>query len=471
MELFYIKDLIFAINGKCITIIEDYYNIPFNGISIDSRTIKNGDVYFAIKGDRYDGHNFIVEAVEKGAIAIVCLENKINLIKSFTVNNSHIIVVGVKDTVIALGKFAEVYRDKFKKVKIVCVTGSNGKTTTKEMLVSILNQKGVSLSNKGNFNNRIGLPLSIFNLTSDIEYAVFEIGTSMYGEIKTLSSILKPDIGIITNIGFSHLETFNSKSGVFQEKKEMFNNIKNNGFMVINNDDVFLSTMKHKNLKITTFALNAEADVYAKNISMGPKRTDFKLFYRDIFINISMPVIGRFNVLNALGAASCGISLGFSLKEIKYGIETFVPPKMRMETYITKTGIILINDAYNSNPSSVKESITTVLEIYSKKKINLVLGDMLELGNKAAYHHFQLGKFLNYKNINSIHLVGKMSLYAKKALCKEKVFYSRITCILLKKLEQFIIDINSVFLFKASRSMQLDKLFIEFRNFLEKKGK
>ncbi|MDR1259922.1 MAG: UDP-N-acetylmuramoyl-tripeptide--D-alanyl-D-alanine ligase [Endomicrobium sp.] len=462
---FNLKDLIYSVNGKAIRW-NSNSDILAKGVSIDSRIIQKEEVYFAIRGNYYDGHNFIKEAIENGAIAVVCSKDKSKFIKHFI--NSCIVIL-VEDTIVALGSFAKAYRIKFKNVKIVGVTGSNGKTTTKEMIISIFNERGESFASKGNFNNRIGLPLSMFGLTSDIKYAVFELGTSLQGEIGILSDILKPDIGIITNIGFSHLRTFVSKKGVFQEKKKLFNNVKNNGFIIINNDDKFLSTImiKSKNHKIITFALNTIADVYAKNVILNIKKTDFELFYKNSSVKISMHAKGTFNVLNALGAASCAIGFGFSLQEIKNGIENFMLPKMRMETYITKTGIVLINDAYNSNPSSIKESIIMLFQTYIGKKINLVFGDMLELGNKSAYYHSQLGKFLNHKNINFIYLVGKMSFYTKKALCSKNVFYSKSIDIIFKKLGQITVSHNSVFLFKASRAMKLDELFTKFYKILK----
>ncbi|MDR3275272.1 MAG: UDP-N-acetylmuramoyl-tripeptide--D-alanyl-D-alanine ligase [Endomicrobium sp.] len=461
MEIFYLKDLIHAINGEFIV---GDPNLPIKGISVDSRTIKKGEIYFALQGSLYDGHDFIKEAIKNGAAAVVYSKVKIDFIESFTKFPS---IVKTDDTLIALGELAKAYRGKFKNTKIVGITGSNGKTSTKEILVSIFNKKGKTLSNKGNSNNRIGLPLSVFNLTSDIEYAVFEMGTSLHGEIKILSDILKPDAGIITNIGFSHLENFISTKGVFKEKKVLLDNIKKNGLIVINNDDEFLKTVYSvSNRIIITFALDQSADVYAKNIILYSDKTNFELFYKKNSVKVEMPAKGKFNVSNALAAASCAIGFGFSLDEIKYGIENFIPPKMRMETLITGASVILINDAYNANPSSIREAIHAVLQTYPGKKINLVFGDMLELGTKSADYHFELGEFINTKNINSIYLLGEKSVHTKEALSSENVFYSKDANTLLKKLEQMPVDDNSVFLFKASRGMKLEEVYTKFYNFI-----
>jgi UDP-N-acetylmuramoyl-tripeptide--D-alanyl-D-alanine ligase len=466
VETFYLKDLVCAVGGK---FLKGNLGFPANGVSIDSRTIKRGEVYFAVRGARCDGCDFIKEAIYKGAAAVVCSKDKIDFVKSFPDSVS---IVKTKDTLISLGEFAKSYRAKFKNIKIVGITGSNGKTTTKEILVSIFNRKGRTLSNEGNFNNRIGLPLSIFNLTSDIEYAVFEMGTSLRGEIKILSDILKPDVGIVTNVGFSHLETFVSPEGVFEEKKVLFNNVKESGFIVINNDDEFLRTAPRSvSRKIITFALDAVADVCAKKIKLSPDKIDFEFFYKGTSVKITMPAKGSFNVSNALAAAACAIGFGFSLDEIKCGIENFMLPKMRMETLITGTNVVLINDAYNANPSSVRKAIQAVLQSYCGKKINLVLGDMLELGDKSADYHFELGKFINAQNINSVHLLGEKSFYTKEALNIKNVFYSKNPDALLAQLRQIPADGNCVFLFKASRAMKLEKTYAEFYNILVQRNK
>jgi UDP-N-acetylmuramoyl-tripeptide--D-alanyl-D-alanine ligase len=465
METFQLKDLVQVVDGEFV----GSYNLLIKDISIDSRTVCKNDVYFAIKGRRYDGHDFIKEAVNKGASAIVY---SCNNFKPFTHFSKFPAMIKTNDTLAALGKFAKYYRRRFKKLNILGITGSNGKTTTKEILVSILNQKGKTLSNKGNFNNRIGLPLSIFNLTSEYQYAIFEVGTSLYGEIAVLSDILMPDVGVITNIGFSHLETFSSLEGIFKEKRDLFKNVKENGHIIVNNDDKFLKTITKIDIgsrKIITFALDCQADVTAKNIKLLADHTVFDICFSGECLEVSIPVRAKFNVYNALAAAACAISLGVSINDIKAGIELFIPPKMRMETIFAKNGIVLINDAYNANPSSMKNSIDAVLWSYPDKGINLVLGDMLELGNKADKYHFELGMFIADKKINSVNLFGDTIFNTKIGLGdKKNVFYSKNSEEILDNLKNSNIDKNSVFLFKGSRGMKLEEVFEKFYDFLER---
>ncbi|MDR1940843.1 MAG: UDP-N-acetylmuramoyl-tripeptide--D-alanyl-D-alanine ligase [Endomicrobium sp.] len=467
MEAFYLKDLVKAVNGKFL--IGDP-NLAVKSVSIDSRTIKRGQFFFAIQGENFDGHDFIKEAVEREAAGIVYSKEDSDFAKPFPNFPS---IIKVNDTVKALGDLAKAYKARFSDCKIIGLTGSNGKTTTKEILKSILSKRARTVSNKGNFNNRIGLPLSVLELKSDVKYAVFEMGTSERGEIKVLSDILKPNAAIITNIGFSHLETFKSKEGVFAEKRTLLDGVAEDGFIVLNNDDPILKKVSSKAYsKIITFAFYGGADVYAKNITLWAQETNFVLCSGADSIDIIMHVRGRFNVLNALAAASAAIGLGFSLKEIKEGIETFTPPSMRMETIVSHCGAILINDAYNSNPSSVKEAVESVCESYEGYEINLVLGDMLELGEESYDYHFETGEFINgKKNVKSVYLIGEMTLYIKDALNKKNVFHANNQSELLNYLRNADINRKSVFLFKASRGMKLEKIYAEFYDYLEKRNK
>jgi len=466
MESFSLKELIKAVNGKFL--IGDP-KMPVENVSIDSRTVKKGEVFFAVKGENYDGHDFIGEAVSRGAAAIVCSNCDIGHIKPFPVFPA---VVKVNDTVVALGALARAYRKRFKDIKIVGITGSNGKTTTKEILSSILSVRNKTVSNKGNFNNRIGLPLSILNLTSDVKYGVFEMGTSVKGEIKILSDILCPDAAIITNIGYSHLETFETPAGVYEEKKVLFDGVPGDGFIVVNRDDKYLKdTVSSAGAKIISFSIEQDADVTAKDILSKQGELIFELRYKTNSIYVNMPSKGMFNVSNALAAASAAFGLGYSIVDVKKGIENFKAPAMRMETFVAKSGAVLINDAYNANPSSMRESVNAVLEAYPSSEINLVLGDMLEMGKDSKRYHKELGEFLSDKKIRAVYLSGEMSFHTKKAVGKKAVFYSRKPEDLFDALKKSGANKKSVFLFKGSRGMKLEEVQKKFFEFLEHKGR
>ena len=261
MENFYLMDLTNAVDGAFII---GNPHLPIRDIGIDTRTIKEGSLFFAIKGKSLDGHNYIRDAIEKKVSAIVYSRDDIDFENMFPTIPS---LVKVKDTSLALEKLAKAYRKRFNLLNSIAITGSNGKTTTKEMLASILRQKGKTLSNKGNFNNRIGVPLTVFNLTIDTEYATFEIGTSEFGEIKVLTDITAPHCGIITNIGNSHLEFFKTPENVLREKRTLIDGIDDDGFIALNNDNPYLkSIIPQVTKKVITFGLYNGADVYAKNI-------------------------------------------------------------------------------------------------------------------------------------------------------------------------------------------------------------
>ncbi|MDR3113734.1 MAG: hypothetical protein LBU09_05095, partial [Endomicrobium sp.] len=232
---------------------------------------------------------------------------------------------------------------------------------------------------------------------------------------------------------------------------------------------VILKKIPHKSyFRVISFALYGGADVFAKNITIWENEVSFDLYCGSYCINIVMPARGKFNVLNALAAAACAFGFGFGLDEIKDGIETFTPPSMRMETLCARNGVTLINDAYNANPSSVKESVQAVCEAYSGSEINLVLGDMLELGEKSQDYHFEIGEYINDKKINGVYLLGDMSMYIKEALTKKNVFHAYKTQDLLEKLYAAPVNKKPVFLFKGSRGMKLDEVCVKYYNYIEK---
>ena len=456
MENFYLMDLINAVDGSFII---GNPHLPIHDIGIDTRTIKEGSLFFAIKGKSLDGHDYIRDAIEKKVSAIVYSRDDIDFENLFPTIPS---LVKVKDTSIALEKLAKAYRKRFNLLNSIAITGSNGKTTTKEMLASILRQKGKTLSNKGNFNNRIGVPLTVFNLTSDTEYATFEIGTSEFGEIKVLTDITAPYCGIITNIGNSHLEFFKTPENVLQEKRTLIDGINEDGFIVLNNDNIYLkSIIPQITKKVITFGLYNGADVYAKNIKLWLDKPEFDMYIDGKKETISLPIKGKFNIFNALGAAAAAYGLGFSFQEIKDGLATCTPPKMRMQSYTMNDGAIVINDAYNANPTSMQESIKSLAQSYPNRDVILVLGDMLELGENTAKYHAEIGKYINSLNyVKSVYLFGDLVNYIKSEIIDKKCKYFMSKTILCEELIHDITE-NSLIFIKGSRGMKLDEVYNE----------
>jgi UDP-N-acetylmuramoyl-tripeptide--D-alanyl-D-alanine ligase len=453
MENINLNEIIKAVNSK---LTDGNPDISINKIGIDSRTAEKDSLFFAIKGKSLDGHDFIKDVVEKKVSAIIYSNKDIKI----NYSNYQPVFIKVKNTSIALEQVAKMYKEKFTDLKTVAITGSNGKTTTKEMLASILKQKAKTLNNQGNFNNRIGVPLTVFNLTYDTKYAVFELGTSEFGEIKILTDIVSPDYAIITNIGSSHLEFFKTQENVLREKIQIIDCLNSNGVIALNINNPYLKSIVDTiSKKVVTFGFSSDADIYAKNIKLDIDNPIFDVYINRVFETFEIPVKGKFNILNALGAISIANVMGFSISEIKEGLKTFSPPKMRMQSVILDSGAIILNDAYNANPSSMKESISSLEQSYPNKDIILVLGDMLELGDNSAQYHREIGELINtVSSISIIYLFGDKSKYIQDGILNKetKHFDNRET--LLQNLKKDLKE-NSLVLFKASRGIKLDIIY------------
>ncbi len=457
MENFYLSDLVSAVNGSFV--IGDPH-LPVHDIELDTRKIRKNSVFFAIKGNRFDGHDFINEAIEKEVSAVVYSKENIKISKNYQKIPA---LVKVKDTMLALEQLAVEYRKRNNNLTRIAITGSNGKTTTKEMLYSILSQKAKTLCNKGNFNNNIGVPLTIFNLTSDTKYGIFEIGTSNFGEIKNLANIVDPYCGIITNIGNSHLEFFKTPENVLKEKTDLIKFIDSNGFICVNNDNPYLKNYKSNITKKTiTFSLYGGSDVYAKNLKLWLDRPIFDLYIDDKYETVELKMKGKFNIINALGASAVAYGLGLSIGEIKRGLELFSSPEMRMQTVTLSTGTVVINDAYNANPSSMHESISSLLQSYPDKSIILVLSDMLELGENSSQYHAQLGEYINsLEKVKAVYLTGDKIIKKKNEIKNKDVRLFIGKNMLLEELEKNCITQDNVIFIKASRGMKLNTIFDE----------
>jgi len=413
-------------------------------VTIDSRKVEAGSLFVCIKGERFDGHDFAASAAQKGAAAVVA-EKDIDC---------DVPVIKVTSTVDAFRRLAGAYRDKFD-IPVVGITGSVGKTTTKEMVSAVLSQRFCTLKNEGNLNNQTGVPITLFRLEEKHEAAVVEMGTNHFGEIVEIASIAKPDIGIITNIGESHIENFGSRDGILKEKSDVLNYMKAGGHAIINGDDDKLCTLRGKYPLMTTYGFGTDNDVYACDLEeKGLEGTSFTVRFKGGSVRAFVPAPGRHMVMNALCAFCVGLALGMNKEEIVKGIAAYVPASGRMDIIKTKT-LTLLSDAYNASPTSMKGSID--ITAYAKGRRVLILGDMFELGANAPRYHREVGEHAGKSGAELVLSVGEMSKNicdgAREAGAKTLHFDSREE--LIDSLGDILKEGDTV-LVKASHGMGLE---------------
>ena len=391
---FIISEIVEKTGGR---LVRGEQNTIINGVSTDSRTLVAGDLFVAIIGKNFDGHDFVSQAKQNGAIgAVVSKASEI----SFSV------VIEVRDTLVAYGEIANLHRNRFD-IPIVAITGSNGKTTTKDMVAGVLGQRCSVFKSEKNFNNRIGIPNRLLQLSAQDEIGVLEIGSNQPGEIKHLSSIVKPNVSVITNIGFSHLEFLGSIEGVFREKISI---LKHADLAILNADDSYAGGLRRESpAEVVTFGYKNSADVSARNVCIdnhGKPKFHLQFDNQDVE-ELHLPCAGAHNISNALAAACVGKWAGLSHREIRIGLENFSPPEMRLQ-WIELDYFNVINDAYNSNPNSARVALDMLSNTYTKGKRIAVLGDMLELGAQAPQLHFEVGQYIR-PNVQALITVGDCS--------------------------------------------------------------
>jgi len=400
---FVLEEILRATGGRLLQGDEKTF---FQGISTDSRTVAKGDLFIALKGGRFDGHHFAVEALKKGAGGAIVEEDKARDIRWNGYRPSA--VIAVKDTLRALGDIARERRRQFG-TPVVALTGSNGKTTTKEMISACLATTFPVLKTEGNLNNLVGLPLTLLNLTEQQRVVVLEMGTNVPGEIRRLTEIAEPDVGLITNIERVHLEGMGSLEGVREEKGELFRRMKQNGTILVNQDDprVVDLASEFRGQKIS-FGIDHPAEVMAKKIQLQEAgQSAFTLIMEGVTLEILLPFLGRHFVPNALSAIAAASLFGIELEAVKEALEHLSPSPMRMEVLHTQEGVTLINDAYNANPRSMELALGILSEMKGKGRGIAVLGDMLELGEYSVEAHQFVGKRVGELSIDLLLALGE----------------------------------------------------------------
>lgn len=432
-----VKKILEITKGQLITGDE---NLEIESYSKDTRTIKKNDCYIGIKGETFDGNLFWEDAKEKGACACLLdsFEGKIEEKDPFT-------IILVSDTIAAIQALAHYVRIE-SHAKVVAITGSAGKTSTKDMIASVLKEKYKILKTPGNLNGQIGLPLNILAYKDEPVW-VLEMGMNDFGQLKELSSIASPDVAVITNIGTAHIGILGSRENILKAKLEILEGMNDKGVLVLNGDNDLLKTVK-TDLKQVTFGLESGNDIVATDIKMDGEKTICKIENNEIEI----PVMGEVFVYNALAAYAVGKLFSLTPEEIKNGIASFQMSNNRMNT-IKTTKFTIINDTYNANPDSVKSAIKT-LGTFKNRKV-AILGDMLELGENEIKYHQEIGEFCNEK-IDVLITIGVLSKNMFDKFTKEKYFFKTN-----EEAETKLKDIlkqDDVILVKASHSMKLDTI-------------
>jgi len=381
----------------------------FEKVSIDSRNISAADLFVAIVGEVHDAHRFIDDVIQAGVNGLVVAKKKKGKLPIAEWRAREIACVAVDDTTRALGDLAAFHRSRTG-VSLIAITGSNGKTTTRQMTASVVARKFSTLSTIGNYNNQIGVPLTLLKLTPEHEWAVVELGTNSPGEIARLARMCTPDIGVITNIGPAHLEGLGSLDGVMHEKSQLIDHLKSGGRVVLNADDRRVYKIAGRTKKdVVLFGLSKNAAIRATALQEKVTGISFSLDLPGESLGVDLKVPGQFMVTNALAAAAVGYLLKLPIAEIKSGLETFEPVWGRMNVFQTANGIHIIDDTYNANPDSMQGAISTLTALRANSRSVFVAGDMLELGRRSEALHRQVGAWVAVANIDRMLITGEFA--------------------------------------------------------------
>ena len=421
-------------------------------IATDTRTIKAGDIFLALTGDNFDGHDYIELAASKGAVAAI-------VSRPISTDIPQLVV---SDTRLALGQLASYRRQQHKDLTVIAITGSSGKTTCKEMLGSIFGRLAPTLITRGNLNNDLGVPMMLLELSDHHRYAILELGANHIGEIAYTTEIVQPDVACILNIGTAHLGEFGSRDGICQTKAEIYHTLNDNQFAIVPDKDDFTNQLRRIAENYTSHVIGfGNTDVSASHLDVEPERSEFKLHIGNQVHDISLPLAGEHNVNNALAAAACAHALNIDVSDIVIGLENARPAKGRLNSQLLGMHR-LIDDTYNANPHSVRAA-AKVLAAQTGTQV-MVLGDIAELGEAAVSEHQSLGRTIATTGINVLLCVGEYAPYTVAGAqeisdISAHAFADKDS--LLQYLQAYLQAQQAqpcTVLFKGSRSMQMETL-------------
>jgi UDP-N-acetylmuramoyl-tripeptide--D-alanyl-D-alanine ligase len=457
---------------KVLLNIEDIFNVAgsvihepdklkiINYVSIDSRKIRTNTLFIALKGERFDGHNFVKDAVKNGAVAVVINERRLNQFDEIKVP-----IVTVKDTKIALGDIAKIWRKKLNG-KIIGITGSSGKTTEKDMLAELLSEKYRVNKTEANNNNHIGVPLTILDTNETHQVLVAELGTNHFGEIPYTANILSPDYSLITNISDSHLEFLKTKNGVWKEKSFLFEEtIRNGGKVFLNYDDPIIKAKHSKKGKQISYGFSGRVDVQGRLESYTEDgKPVIGISYKKKNYELTLPVYGGQSAKNFLASCAVAFELGLNFDEIQNAVSRLKSPAGRLNVQRYKN-FILIDDTYNANPDSTIVAIELVSRIKTFKRKILFLGDMLELGDKSIKLHQGLKDVIVNSSIGAVYTIGPKMKYLHQKLDQKNLIakHFKKRSVLKSHIKNLNFD-DSVILVKGSRGMKMEEFVSEIKN-------
>lgn len=438
---------------------KDFIDTVVTGVSIDTRTISQGDLFIPFRGESVNGHKFVEQAFEKGAAASLWLKDEPNPPKDKP-------ILFVDDAEVALQQMARAYRNQHK-AKFIGITGSNGKTSSKDILASMLTPFYKVQKTLGNFNNQLGLPITLLNLDEDTEIAVLEMGMSGFGEIEFLTKLAKPHYAIITNIGEAHMQDLGSREGIAKAKFEIIQGLNQEGILFYDGDEPLLQHLvgKETNLQSKSFGFQGTNDLVATSIETTEKGSRFTVS-GELNGEFFIPVLGKHQVKNTLNAMLVGKSIGLLEEQIRQGLAQVTLTDMRMQLVPTEKGILFINDAYNAAPTSMTAAIQFVQTTSLREDKWLVLGDMLELGENEKRFHEQIASVIDESKISRVCLFGPRMKWLYEQL-KDKFAETNLlyTNEDYEQIVQFInqyADDQSLILLKGSRGMKLETILKSF---------
>jgi UDP-N-acetylmuramoyl-tripeptide--D-alanyl-D-alanine ligase len=439
--------------------ISSFQDVTIHGVTIDSRKIQPGNLFIPFKGEHSDGHMYVEAALKSGAAAALWQRDVPN-------PPANLPILIVEDTLEAIQELARSYRNELD-VKVVGITGSNGKTTVKDMTANLLSLQYRVKKTEGNYNNHLGMPLTILALEEDTEIAVLEMGMSGKGEIEFLTKLARPNVAIITNIGEAHLQDLGSREAIAEAKLEIVQGLQDDGLLIYMGDETILKdgiAGINRNIDIQTFGRSSQNDLYPVEIETKQNGSRFKV--NKVDFKFHLPVLGAHNVLNALSAMLAAYFFNIPYEKMNDGFVHLKLTQMRMELVEGFKGEKIINDAYNASPTSMRAAIDLISNLPDYDRKIVVLGDMLELGEKEKEFHYEMGKSLDPQKINYVFTFGPLAAQiaegAKAAFPPEKVFSFLDKPSLMDQLVK-LTSKETLILVKASRGMKLEEVVTELQ--------